>query len=89
MPVTKNPIGFMAKMNSLVLFATTPEFGELKATQTEGAGQCETGEHEFAIKTEYKTVAGTRIRFADNGKQDAPVVLLLCLPLPQRSIILL
>ena len=85
MTVTKSPIGFMAKMNSSVLFVVTPEFGKFKATQTEGAGQCETGEHEFAIKTEYKTVAGTRIRFADNGKQDAPVVLLLC-PLPQSII---
>ena len=85
MPVTNNPIGFMAKMNSSVLFVVTPEFGKFKATQARGAGQCETGEHEFAIKTEYKTVAGTKIRFADNGKQDAPVVLLLC-PLPQSII---
>ena len=85
MTVTKNPIGFMAKMNSQVLFATTPEFGEFKTTQARGAGQCVSGDHEFSIKTAYKTVAGTRIRFADNRKQDAPVVLLLC-PLPQSII---
>jgi len=85
MTVTKSPIGFMAKMNSSVLFVLTPEFGKFKATQARGAGQCKTGEHEFAIKPEYKTVAGTRIRFADNGKQDVPVVLLLC-PLPQSII---
>ena len=85
MPVTKNPIGFMAKLNSVVLFLTTPEFGGFKATQVKGAGQCETGEHEFSIKAEYKTIAGTKIRFADNGNQGKPVVLLLC-PLPQSII---
>ncbi len=34
------------------------------------------------MQPEYRTIGGTRIRFATGGRQDGPVVLLLC-PLPQ------
>ncbi len=83
MPQVKNPIGFMGNLNSSVLFATTPEYGMFKALRsTPNAGVCTLEKHEFAIEPKYKSIDGTRIRYADNGKQDAPTVLLLC-PLPQ------
>jgi len=78
-----NPIGLLSKLNAGVLFAATPEYSMIKASRSKpNAGQPTMEKHTFSIKPEYQTIDGTRIRYADNGKQDAPTVLLLC-PLPQ------
>jgi pimeloyl-ACP methyl ester carboxylesterase len=83
MPRVKNPIGFPARMNAAVLFAFTPEYGMIKASRKmAGAGECSLEKHESSIKPGFTVIDGTRVRYADNRKQDAPVVLLLS-PLPQ------
>ena len=82
MAQVKDPIGFMAKMNAGVLYAVTPEYGQIKAKRIAGAGRCEERTHTYAMQTQYKTIEGTKIRYADNGKTNAPTVLMLC-PLPQ------
>ncbi len=82
MDATRDPIGFLGKLNAGVLLAVTPEYGMLKKTARPGAGRAESRPATFAMQPEYRTIGGTKIRYAQGGKQDGPVVLLLC-PLPQ------
>ena len=79
---SKDPIGFMGKMNAGVLLAVTPEYSQIKTIHRAGAGRAESRPANLTMQPEYRTIGGTRIRFATGGRQDGPVVLLLC-PLPQ------
>jgi pimeloyl-ACP methyl ester carboxylesterase len=79
---TPDPIGFFGKLNASVLLTVTPEYGELKAVRRPGAGRAEARETHFAIQPEYRDIGGVKVRYAEGGKQDGPVVLLLS-PLPQ------
>ncbi len=82
MNTNRDPIGLFGKLNSGVLLAVTPEYSQIKKVRRPGAGRAQVRPVEFAMRPEYKTIDGTRIRYAQGGKQDGPVVLLLC-PLPQ------
>ncbi len=82
MDTTGDPIGFFGKLNAGVLLAVTPEYAQIKAARRPGAGRAESRPANFAMRPEHRTVDGVKIRCAEGGKQDGPVVLLLC-PLPQ------
>ncbi len=77
-----DPIGFLGKLNASVLLSVTPEFGAIKAAQRPGAGRAESREAHFAMRPQYRDIGGVKVRVAEGGKQDGPVVLLLS-PLPQ------
>jgi pimeloyl-ACP methyl ester carboxylesterase len=79
---TRDPIGFFGKFNAGVLLTVTPEYREIKAKRRPGAGRAQAGEVDFAIRPEYRTIDGVKVRFAEGGKADGPLVLLLS-PLPQ------
>ena len=79
---TSNPIGFFDKLNASVMLAVTPEYSKIKAARSKGAGCISSSTKPPIMKTEYRTIAGIKVRVAEGGKQDGPVVLLLS-PLPQ------
>jgi len=79
---TSNPIGLFDKINASVLLAVTPEYGRIKAARREGAGRIASTSRPAVIQTQYRAIAGVKVRFAEGGKRDGPVVLLLS-PLPQ------
>jgi pimeloyl-ACP methyl ester carboxylesterase len=79
---TSNPIGLFDKLNASVLLAVTPEYGRIKAARRKGAGRIASISQPAVMQTQYRTIAGVKVRFAEGGKQDGPVVLLLS-PLPQ------
>jgi len=81
--IIQNPIGSFGKLNAGVLLAATPEYSRtIRQAARPGAGRAEARPAQFAMRPEFRTIAGTRVRIAQGGKQDGPVVLLLC-PLPQ------
>ncbi len=82
MNTTPDPIGLFGKLNAGVLLAVTPEYPQIKKAGRPGAGRAESRPASFAMQPEYRTIDGAKIRCAEGGKQDGPVVLLLC-PLPQ------
>ena len=82
MSESKDPIGFFGKLNAAVLLTVTPEYGQLKAVRKPGAGRAEPRPVEFAVKPRFETIAGVKIRCAEDGTKDGPTVLLLS-PLPQ------
>lgn len=82
MNTTPDPIGLFGKLNAGVLLAVTPEYPRIKKVARPGAGRAEARPANFAMRPEYRTIDGTKIRCAEGGKQDGPVVLLLS-PLPQ------
>ncbi len=82
MNTTSDPIGFLGKLNAGVLLTLTPEYAQIKQASRPGAGRAESRPVRFAMRPEFRTIAGTKVRFAQGGKQDGPLVLLLS-PLPQ------
>jgi pimeloyl-ACP methyl ester carboxylesterase len=82
MTSTADPIGFFGQLNAGVLLAVTPEYREIKALRRPGAGRAEVRETHYAMQPQYRDIGGVKVRYAEGGKQDGPVVLLLC-PLPQ------
>ena len=79
---TRDPIGLFGKLNAGVLLAVTPEYQKIKAARREGAGRIASSPRSIVMQTEYRTIAGVKVRYAEGGKQDGPLVLLLS-PLPQ------
>ena len=79
---TRDPIGFLGKMNASVLMAVTPEYAKIKAARRPGAGRSEARPANFSMRPEYRTIAGTKVRYAEGGNADGPLLLLLN-PLPQ------
>ncbi len=82
MSTTRDPIGLFGKLNTGVLMTVTPEYSRIKALKRAGAGRAESRPANFSMQPKYRTIDGTKIRYAEGGKADGPVVLLLC-PLPQ------
>jgi len=82
MSTNNDPIGFLGKMNANVLMVVTPEYKLVKASGSGNAGRPEARPANLRMKPEFRTIDGTRIRFAQGGKQDGPTVLFLS-PLPQ------
>jgi pimeloyl-ACP methyl ester carboxylesterase len=82
MSSASNPISLYGSLNCGVLLAITPEHSKIKATRAPKAGRPEARPTQFSIKPQLRTIAGVKVRYADGGKADGPVVLLLC-PLPQ------
>jgi len=82
MSTPSDPIGLLGKLNAGVLLAITPEYAQIKAARRPGAGRAEARPARLSIRPEYRTLEGIRVRYAEGGKADGPVVLLLS-PLPQ------
>ena len=81
--IVPDPIGLVGKLNTGVFLAVTPEYRKIiKKAQRPGAGRAEARPVQLAMRPEFRTIAGTKVRLAEGGKQDGPVVVLLC-PLPQ------
>lgn len=82
MNTTSDPIGVLGKLNASVLLAVTPEYAQIKKAKRPGAGRAEPRLAHITMQLEYQTIDGIKVRYAQGGKQDGPVVLLLS-PLPQ------
>jgi pimeloyl-ACP methyl ester carboxylesterase len=82
MNTTSDPIGFLGRLNASVLLAVTHEYAQVKNAARPGAGRAEPRAVQFSIRPEFRSIDGVKVRFAQGGKHDGPVVLLLC-PLPQ------
>ena len=79
----KDPINWLDRLNAAVALLVTPEWPSLKAHRgNPKAGRVECRPVSFSMQTEMRTIAGTRVRVAEGGRQDGPTVLLLS-PLPQ------
>ncbi|PLW97481.1 MAG: alpha/beta hydrolase [Marinilabiliales bacterium] len=63
----------------------TPEFKEFKKVQKTNLGSVRFDETNITMKPEYRTIDGVKIRYAEGGKKDGPVVLLLS-PLPHSIV---
>jgi pimeloyl-ACP methyl ester carboxylesterase len=85
MTSSAHPISLLDRFNASVLLAVTPEYAQVRAARLR------TGDHlcarpgPFAIQPEFRTIRGKKLRFAQAGRKDAPVVMLLS-PLPQSII---
>jgi len=77
-----NPITTVDRMNANVLLAVTPKYRKVTAAQQRTGERISARPGPFAMKPEYITIEGKRLRFARGGKQGAPPILMLC-PLPQ------
>jgi pimeloyl-ACP methyl ester carboxylesterase len=82
MKIINDPISLFGKFNAKVLLSVTPEYPEFKRLKRVGAGRAEKRQVSFSMKTQYQTVDGVKVRYAQGGYKGGPVVLLLS-PLPQ------
>jgi pimeloyl-ACP methyl ester carboxylesterase len=82
MTTPADPISAFDKLNAAVLLTVTPEYARIKAARTPGAGRAEARPGSFAMQPPYRTIAGIKVRVAEGGRADGPLVLLLS-PLPQ------
>jgi pimeloyl-ACP methyl ester carboxylesterase len=82
MSTAKDPIGLYGKLNCGVLLAITPEHKVIKSARAPGAGQISERAAPFAMQPRFRTISGVKVRYAEAGNPDGPLILLLC-PLPQ------
>ena len=82
MSAIHDPIGLLGKINAAVLLTVTPEFAQIKKAKRPKAGRAELRSVQFTMQPEYRNIDGIKVRFAQGGKQNGPIVLLLS-PLPQ------
>jgi len=82
MSTISDPIGVFGKLNAGVLLAATPEYAQIRKARRPNAGRAESRPAQFSMRPEYRDIDGTRVRYAQEGRPDGPVVLMLC-PLPQ------
>ena len=77
-----DPINLFGKFNAKVLLSVTPEYPQLRKNKHSKAGRAESRSASFSLQTQYQTIDGVKIRYAEGKRRDGPVVLLLS-PLPQ------
>lgn len=80
--MSKDPLGFLGRMNAASLMMITPEFYKLRSKRAKGAGKINHNLANFSIKPAYMQLDGLKIRYATGGNADGPTVLFLS-PLPQ------
>ena len=85
MSETKKTIGFLDKINANVLMAVTTEYKQVKKVKKTNLGSVRFDASKSTMKPEYRTIDGVKVRYADGGKKDGPVVLLLS-PLPHSIV---
>ena len=85
MAAKTNPITAFDRLNASILMAVTPEYAKVKAARAASGVSLSARAGPFAMKPEFQTIAGKRLRFARGGREGAPVVLMLS-PLPQSII---
>lgn len=82
---TKKTIGFLDNLNASILTTVTPEYNQFKKVQKSNLGSVRFDASKNMIKPEYLTIDGVKVRYAEGGKKDGAVVLLLN-PLPHSII---
>ena len=80
--MSKDPLGFIARLNAMSLMLITPEFYKIRRLRGEQAGKISHATHTFCMKPDFKDINGLRIRIAKSERKNAPTVLCLS-PLPQ------
>ncbi len=80
--MSKDPLGFIARLNAMSLMLITPEFYKIRRLRGEQAGKISHATHTFCMKPDFTDINGLRIRIAKSERKDAPTVLFLS-PLPQ------
>ena len=78
----RDPLGILARLNSLSLLLITPEFWSVRAKRSRSAGSIDESAKTFEIQTERITVNGLSIRIAQDRKVDLPTLVFLS-PMPQ------
>ncbi len=82
---TKKTIGFLDNLNASLLTTVTPEYNQFKKVQKSNLGSVRFDASKNMIKPEYLTIDEVKVRYAEGGKKDGAVVLLLN-PLPHSII---
>ncbi len=80
-----NPIGILDRLNASILLAVTPEYSLIRRASQASTNKTPARPGDFAMKPEFVTVKGKKLRFARAGTDNGPTVLLLS-PLPQSII---
>jgi pimeloyl-ACP methyl ester carboxylesterase len=80
--MSKDPLGFIARMNAISLMLITPEFCRIRRLRGKYAGRINYAKTNFDMKPEFKTIDGLKIRIAKSERKRAPTILFLS-PLPQ------
>ena len=80
--MSKDPLGFIARMNAMSLMLITPEFYRIRKLRGKKAGKINYAKTDFDMKPEFKTIDGLKIRIARSDRKSAPTILFLS-PLPQ------
>jgi pimeloyl-ACP methyl ester carboxylesterase len=80
--MSKDPLGFIARMNAISLMLITPEFYRIRRLRGKYAGRINYAKTNFDMKPEFKTIDELKIRIAKSERKRAPTILFLS-PLPQ------
>ena len=80
--MSKDPLGFIARLNAMSLMLITPEFYKIRRLRGEQAGKISHATHTFCMKPDFTDINGLRIRIAKSERKNATTVLFLS-PLPQ------
>ena len=80
--MSKDPLGFIARMNAFCLMLVTPEFYRIQRLRSKHAGKILHVPAAFSMAPHFVNVDGLKIRIASSELKDAPTILFLS-PLPQ------
>ena len=64
----KDPLGFIARMNSFSLMLITPEFYRIRRLRNKDAGKIQQDPYEFSMVPSFKNFNGFKIRLAKKMK---------------------
>ena len=78
----KNPIGLLDTINASILLAVTPEYPKVKAARSASTDYVTARPGPFAMRPEFATIEGKKLRYASGGLAGGSTVLMLS-PLPQ------
>lgn len=80
--MSKDPLGAIARMSAASLLAITPEYWQVRSARDSSVTTLRSEPADFAMKTEFTTIDGLRIRCARAEAKGRPTLLFLS-PLPQ------
>ena len=80
--MSKDPLGAIARVSAASLLAITPEYWKVRSARDPSVTTLRSEPSDYAMKTEFTTIDGLRIRFARAQAAGRPTILFLS-PLPQ------
>ena len=80
--MSKDPLGAIARISAASLLAITPEYWQVRSARDSSVTTLRSEPADFAMKTEFTTIDGLRIRCARAEAKGRPTLLFLS-PLPQ------